>query len=160
MAGSSCPVKSLSLPCWTQEYWGFYIEADRVAECFRSARAYGLAPQARTDEAMRVSHSIALARAIVLAVQRALSPGLTPKQWLLYQYSKLCLDSFAEVLVALQGVNLSGLDSLGTAVVRAIGSSTALVAVIDEAQLIAAWGRNCAASDPVRAARELLFCVG
>ncbi len=133
-----------------QHHWGFYIEADRVSALSYNESIHDrLDALKRTNIAREESQKVALACVITLAVQMCLSPGLTPEQWMLFQYAHAGIDMFNAVFLAV--CNRAKLETLkkpllfGKTIQASMDLSAPLVCVLDEAQVLTVR-RDCVSS--------------
>lgn len=125
-----------------------YIEADRVDSLFDVGSVRDTAQQ-RTHRALNTSTRIVTALVILLAVQRHVSPGLSPKQWLLFQYSSHGNAAFSAVYKTLKVVSQETLVALSEALITHLALPYSLPVVLDEAQLYARKYKGYLAQDGV-----------
>ena len=130
-----------------QHHWGFYIEADRVSALSYNESIHDrLDALKRTNIAREESQKVALACVITLAVQMCLSPGLTPEQWMLFQYSDGGKRMFEAVCNRAELGTLKNSWKLGEAIEASMRVSTPLICVLDEAQVFA-MHQDCVSSN-------------
>ena len=105
-----------------------YLEGDRVSAYFSDMFE---APDAltRTTRTRKTAASVVTARGLLFAMQRHLCPDMTPRQWLLYQYSQEGQDAFSALYDELKG-------QLPVDVTKELLPNN-LIVVLDEAQLFA-----------------------